>query len=74
MPADPRPRIDEALAEIGPKLDQHVAEVARTIAGMGYPTAVATYFLLLTQRQSPDAIAALAAVAVGRLAQASLEN
>jgi hypothetical protein len=41
----------------------------KAIAQDGYDTVVAQLFLVLSARQHPDAVAALAAVAISRLAR-----
>jgi hypothetical protein len=62
-------RLDQALALVTDRLDRHVAALAVAINSSGHEVAIANYFRALARSQSPDAAAALAAVAVGRLAQ-----
>jgi hypothetical protein len=59
-------KVDQALAAIGPKLDQHVAAVAEATGNVGYEAAVAGYFRVLFEQGDAGVNAALAAAAVGR--------
>lgn len=63
--------VDQSIAEINRKVDGYRNQLVKAIARDGYETAVAEFnkFLVLNARQHPDAVAALAAVAIALLAR-----
>ena len=62
--------VDQALAKIGGHLDSQVPALEAAIREQGYERALTAYFRVLCDTQPPDALAALAAMAIGRLALA----
>jgi hypothetical protein len=67
-------KVDQAIAEIGPKVDSHVEGMAAAIRAMGPERAYLKYFEILLAATSHSTAAALATGAIARLARESLEH